>query len=77
MHKPTLPKWWFMPGLYLFFIKSFNYAIKIQKIKKPINDEDILYTCTCPNGCTGKNCQTCTSTQNPCSSNPCLNGKKN
>jgi hypothetical protein len=36
----------------------------------PVNDEDLLYKCTCPSGCNGKRCESC---KNGCSTNTCQN----
>ncbi len=36
-----------------------------------LNDEDQLYSCTCPSGCSGRNCSVCTTA---CSTINCLNG---
>lgn len=37
----------------------------------PLDDADLLYQCTCPSGCSGRNCEVSTS---PCSSYLCYNG---
>ena len=62
--------------MYLFFlikkanICAANNPCKNGGVCRNVNDEDSQYECSCPAGCTGKNCEFCTG----CTSSFCANG---